>query len=264
MGRDSWMNIRSELERRRNILIQLSYSEDHPMEPFERRRIKALLERGEAPERPNTIPELMKQFCVSAFSYAPLRHNYLAPLLDGLPTRQNINHALMWAFHNEGFLDVDNWYPFNLGQLAKAIQSIHNFDLSSNKFQPRIVAVLLTGSKKLELELSEGLQAFYSRVAGISDPRKMWKFVTDFARPIRQVGPSLMCDFLKELGFTRYVKVDHHFSRQFPQLLPGEANCRMSAKASFILSQEIADAVGMSPFHLDSILYLWGRYGRNG
>lgn len=118
------------------------------MEPFERRRIKALLERGEAPERPNTIPELMKQFCVSAFSYAPLQNNYLAPLLDGLPTRQNINHALMWAFHNEGFLDVDNWYPFNLGQLAKAIQSIHNFDLSSNKFQPRIVAILLTGSKK--------------------------------------------------------------------------------------------------------------------
>jgi len=231
------------------------------MEPFERGRIKALLERGEAPERPNTIPELMKQFCVSAFSYAPLRNNYLAPLVNGLPTRQNIDRVLMRAFHNEGFLDVDNWYPLNLEQLAKAIQSIHNFDLSRNYFQPRIVAVLLTGSKKLELELSEGLHAFYSRVESISDPTKMWKFVNDFSRPIRQVGPPLTCDFLKELGFTRYVKVDHHFSRQFPKLLPGEPNCRMSAKASFILSQEIADAVGMSPFHLDSILYLWGRYG---
>lgn len=261
MSRGSWVNVRSESERRKDILVQLSYNEDYEMEPFERERIKALLERGETPEKTNTIPGLMKQFCVSAFSYAPLRNNYLAPLVDGLPTRQNIDRALMRAFDNEEFLDVDNWYPLSLGQLAKAIQSIHNFDLSRNQFQPRIVAVLLTGSEKFELELGEGLNAFYSRVESISDRTKRWKFVTDFSRPIRQVGPSLMCDFLEEMGFTRYVKVDHHFSKQFPQLLSGEANCRMSAKASFILYQEIAVAVGISPFHLDSILYLWGRYG---
>ena len=88
----------------------------------------------------------------------------------------------------------------------------------------------------------------------------MWALVEDFSKSIKQVGPALMCDFFKEIGFVRYVKVDHHFSKQFPKLVKQKEDCGLSPKRSFILSQEIADAVGMTPFHLDSILYLWGRY----
>jgi hypothetical protein len=90
----------------------------------------------------------------------------------------------------------------------------------------------------------------------------MWNLVNDFSAPIDQVGPALVCDFFKEIGFTRYVKVDHHFSKQFPKLIISRESCKLNPKRSFILSQEIADTVYLTPFHLDSILYLWGRYGK--
>ena len=113
----------------------------------------------------------------------------------------------------------------------------------------------------MKQELSGGLKAFYRRIADVTDPLEMWRLVNDFSSTIDQVGPALICDFFKEIGFTRYVKVDHHFKAQFPRLVSPEESCRNSPKKSFILSQEIADAIGITPFHLDAIMYLWGRYG---
>ncbi len=89
----------------------------------------------------------------------------------------------------------------------------------------------------------------------------MWELATEISKSINNVGVALICDFLKEIGFTRYVKVDHHFKREFPELISTSKKCKQSPKESFILSQELADSIGITPFHLDSILYLWGRYG---
>jgi hypothetical protein len=256
-----WDDVRKEVARRREILIAGSHDASFALELTERKRIQALLERWQTPDRPATIPELMKQFCVSAFSYAPLRNNFLKPLIGSIPMRDTIARALSLGFDNKEFLSDASWFPEPLGEVARRIQASNKFNLSSRQFKPRIIAVLLTGSIRMTKELSEGLDPFYRRIGEVTDPPDIWRLVNDFSSTIDQVGPALICDFFKEIGFTRYVKVDHHFRAQFPQLVLSKASCRNNPRRSFILSLEIADAIGITPFHLDSIMYLWGRYG---
>ena len=42
---------------------------------------------------------------------------------------------------------------------------------------------------------------------------------TDFSIGIKNVGPNLMCDFLKESGFTDYAKMDVHMIRSMSEVL---------------------------------------------
>ncbi len=249
-----------EIDRRRTLLVKYSYDSSYPIVPVERMRIQSLLERWEVPLRPEDKQTLTKQFCVSAFSYAPLRR-YLASFIDNLPMRDTIPLSLSKAFDNSDFLEDSNWSPESLHKLALRIQAKSNFDLSRKQFNPRIISVLLTGTIFLSNELRNGLDKFYHTILSASTPITMWKLAEEFSKPISNVGVALICDFLKEIGFTRYVKVDHHFRREFPALISDLKNCKQSSKESFILSQEIADSIGITPFHLDSILYLWGRYG---
>lgn len=255
-----FIKIQKELERRREILIRLSNDDSFIMSSVDRGLIKSLLERWEVPDRPSDIPTFMKQFCVSVFSYAPLR-KYLTNLIGDIPMRDTIARALSLAFNENEFVPNSNWFPETLGELAAKIQVVNKYNLASKQFRPRIIAVLLSGTAKMAKELVNGLDNFYKMIPKVTEPSDMWELVNDFSRPIKQVGPTLICDFFKEIGFTRYVKIDHHFKKQFPGILPPGWDCNKNTKHSFILSQEIADKIGMTPFHLDFILYLWGRYG---
>ncbi|WP_299983310.1 hypothetical protein [Desulfobacula sp.] len=49
MNPQKTIEIQTELERRKSILIELSHNPNFLMEPFERKRIQAFLERGGAP-----------------------------------------------------------------------------------------------------------------------------------------------------------------------------------------------------------------------
>jgi hypothetical protein len=80
---DSINKIRSVIERMRRILIERSYDDSFKMISVERTRIQSILENWESPSRPADIITLMKQFCTSAFSYAPLR-KYLASLIGDM------------------------------------------------------------------------------------------------------------------------------------------------------------------------------------
>ena len=253
-------SIRQELERRRTILICLAQDLSFPMEIVERSRIQSILEHWEIPLKPASIPDLVKQFCVSAFSYAPLRR-YLKTQIREIPMRDTVALALSKVFNKADFLIDSNWLPKALNELAVTIQSENRYDLTSRQFNPRITAVLLSGTMKLGQELENGIELFYSKILKVTKPLEMWNLVNEFSSSIDQVGPALICDFFKEVGFVRYVKVDHHFRREFPTLLNDLTSCGKNPKQSFILSQELADAVGITPFHLDAILYLWGRYG---
>jgi len=253
--------IQLEIKRRRTILINLSYDNSFDMVPSERIRIQSILEKWESPSRPKDVTTLTKQFCSSAFSYAPLR-KYLASLIGTFPMRDTIHIALCKSFDDNAFLLDSNWIPGSLSKLALKIQQKYNYDLSRKQFKPRIISVLITGSDKLSNELKNGLDAFYKKISDVTSPSEMWELAKNFSIPISNLGPALVCDFFKELGFTRYVKVDHHFRKEFPELISHLRTCDQNPKESFILSQKIADSIGITPFHLDSILYLWGRYGR--
>lgn len=253
-------SIHRELEIRKQFLSRLNCEIDQG----ELHNIQKFVIRGEDPVRPGDIETLLKQFCVSSFSYAPLRNNFLKPLIGCIPTRETIGMALSLAFDEKAFLLNSNWTPESLNELTCFIQEKNTYNLLSKQFKPRIICVLLKGTIKLKDELKYGLDTFYSRIKQVSIPSEMWKLVNDFSKEITNVGPALTCDFFKEIGFTKYVKVDHHFRKEFPRLLNRIPNCKQrSFKDSFIESQEISHALGISPFHLDKILYYWGKYGKN-
>lgn len=252
--------IKVEIERRRLLLIKSSYSKSSYFDPIERERIQSILERSETPSRPSDPLSFTKQFCVSAFSYAPLR-KYLTSFIGNIPMRNTIQIALSKALECNDLLMDENWTPESIYQLALSIQKIKRYNLTSKQFNPRIISVLITGSEVLANELKNGLDSFYHKLSNKTKPNEMWEYAQDFSKPINNVGVALICDFFKEMGYTRYVKVDHHFRREFPEIISdGSVICRKSSKENFILSQEISDAIGITPFHLDSILYLWGRY----
>jgi thermostable 8-oxoguanine DNA glycosylase len=111
-------------------------------------------------------------------------------------------------------------------------------------------------------KLKNGLASFYKELDEINNKpaQNIWDYLLEFPKNIHNVGSALICDFIKGVGYKNFVKVDHHFKKEFPQLL-GFANCdKLTAKEHFILSREITELLNISPFHLDHLLYQWGRY----
>jgi hypothetical protein len=187
----------------------------------------------------------------------------LRPLVGELPSIKNIDKALSLAFDNEEFLVEENWTPEGLLKIATAIQSVENYNLDSREFKPRIIAVLLTGMEKMKAELVNGLDAFYREIDSVREPVAMIRLINSFSRVIKNVGPVLVSDFFKNIGFTNYVKIDYHFRNEFPKLMTFKTHKKdLSFRESFILSQEIAKELGYTPFYIDALLYLWGRYGK--
>lgn len=253
--------VHAELMRRRDKLIRLAYDQNIQMDKLDRECIISFFEHWEIPKRPKNIPDLMKTFFTCCFSYAPLR-KHLSSILGSLPTSSTLPSCLSIIYSENGFLIDQNWMPNKLHDIAVKIQQKENFDLKKIKFKPRMIAVILDGSMEMEKHLESGVEKFYQELKEInrSSGHEMWKFVSEFPRKIRNVGTALICDFLKDIGYDRFVKVDHHFKKEFPNLL-GLSDCKkLSSKVHFILSQDIANKLEISPFHLDHILYQWGRY----
>ena len=165
-------------------------------------------------------------------------------------------------FSEEGFLINDNWIPAKLYEIAKRIQEKERYNFNSKKFKPRMIIVLMEGSQEMERRLEGGIDKFYQEIEIInqSSGEIMWDFVLVFKKNIHNVGSALICDFLKNIGCNRFVKVDHHFKKEFPDLLGVDYCGNISEKKHFLLSQEISEILKISPFNLDHILYQWGRY----
>lgn len=256
--------ISNELERRRKILIMNAKNRAFPMDKLDRADIVLYLEEGKLPERPDSIPGLMKAFIKSCFTYSVLRNFCRKKMLGEIPTPDTIPECLARIFNSNPFRLEETWYPDQLKKLAGEIQALRCFDLSSNKPESRMICVLLDGSTEMKKRLENGMPSFFSEIEKVtkSDSETIWKYVEDFSGAIYNVGPALISDFLKEIGFAQFVKVDHHFQKQFPTLF--KINCgRMSPKQHFVLSQKLSERIKMTPYHLDRILYEWGRYGAN-
>lgn len=256
--------IKSKLEFRSKILVQLARDPLIQMNPLDRHEIIKYLADHRPPERPENIPTLMKAFLKSCYSYSVLR-NFTASILGEIPTLDTMGILLERIFEEKAFLDDQNWLPKNLNNVAWNIQQCEKYDLNSKQFRPRMIRVMLDGSDQMNKRLSRGLKPFYESIenVSVSTPEAMWSFVEEFAEPIYHVGTALICDFAKEIGFVRFVKVDHHFLKQFHDLLGKTHNCsQLSDKKHFVLSLQIADILEIQPYCLDRILYEWGRYGK--
>jgi hypothetical protein len=251
----------SELMQRRDKLIKLVYDKNIEMDELDRECIISFFKHWEIPQRPKDIPDLMKTFFTCCFTYAPLR-KYLSSISGSIPKPSMLPNCLAIIYSEDEFLNDQNWFPSILHDIATKIQKKEKFDLNSNKFKSRMISVILDGTNEMEKRLEFGIEKFYQELEEInkSSGEEIWKYVSEFQQQIYNVGTALICDFLKDIGCDSFVKVDHHFKKEFPDLL-GINDCKnLSPKNHFILSQEIAFMLEMSPFHLDHLLYQWGRY----
>lgn len=252
--------IRTELARRQQLLIGLAHSPNSPMEVIDREGIINVFEKNLPPKKPTTIPELMKFFLTSCFSYSPLR-KYLTRVTGHLPSQLELPSCLNKVYDEAAFLDDRNWFPLELARIAARIQSSQNFNLDSKQFKPRMIVVMITGGPPMAKRLSNGLEPFYLEVENACEnPDKMWNYVTEFSAPIHQVGASLITDFLKDIGFDRFVKIDHHLKNEFPKLLPSSSCRELSLKQQFTLAIDLSEKLGITPSKFDNLLYQWGRY----
>jgi hypothetical protein len=177
--------IESELKRRKDFLIRISHNLSIPMDPLDRDCIQNFFERGESPAKPADIAGLLKLFFTSCFTYAPLR-KFLISIAGSIPTAEMLPHCLSKVYHESRFLDDENWYPDELYALAQAIQNRDKYDLKSNQFKPRMIAVLLSGSKEMSARLRGGLNHFYGELEKLTHftSDHMWAYVEDFSEHI--------------------------------------------------------------------------------
>lgn len=179
------------------------------MDDLDKECILLFFENEKHPEQPEDIPHLMRKFFTSCFSYAPLR-KHLTSVVGSIPDSFMLPSCLAKVFSEEKFLETKNWHPINLYKVAKNIQNKNKYDLKSKKFKPRMISVLLSGSKAMEKKLENGLDEFYSELTVVNrmSGSDIWSFVSKFAKDIYNVGPNLICDFIKGIGFERFVALN--------------------------------------------------------
>jgi len=249
------------LLQRQGALVALAEDTSSPMEIVDRENILNYFVEGIWPARPDTVEYVTRYFIGAACTYSVVR-NFLRARVGYLGSGTWLSTALSRAFDEPRFTEDSVWEPVPMGLLARELEARLDPESPPRAVPRRIVAVLKTGSAHLERELADGVDAFCDRVdeACARGPEGMWRFVSDFSAPVQFVGPALTCAFLKDVGFLQFVKVDHHIQREFPELI-GHLGCRnLSTKDHFRLSIELGEQLGMTPFHIDHLLYQWGRY----
>ncbi len=260
--------IREEIRRRQKILVDLANGigvkdGERFMDETDRLHIRSYLEREEIPQRPEDPRQLMKVYGSSCLSNHIIRRQMIR-MIGRIPTPETIPVCLDMVFDCPGFREDDYWMPANLAALMTQVQKrkgISEKDLSTLQFKPRIIAVLIDGAHLLDGKTRNGLEGFYREISDAVEtgPDATWRFVKEMAKPVRHVGHALICDFLKNIGFSDFVRVEGHFKEEFPELMNEK---QMTEKKQFLVSLELCRELGIRPFLFDHIMYQWGRYKR--
>jgi hypothetical protein len=209
----------------------------------------------------------MKQFVVAATSQASVRLQLAQKYNDGhLYTSNDVARIMSELFQDDRFLDDNNWQPERLERLASDIasgmdqNSLKNYKtktyVKGEDLQKHIILILQTGSAKLKEKISNGLDLFYAEVeSACQTPDRLKKYPKELSSGIRNVGVALISAFIKELGFTKFFKMDVHIKKRFPTLLPPRLQ-KPTESQLFSLFHEVASRIGETPFHLDKAIYL--------
>jgi hypothetical protein len=258
--------IKSKILMRRDLLVRLAKGDiqpdpDCPIDETDRIHILTYLEQEEIPEKPHNIGELMKVYASSCLSQSIIRRR-LTRLLGRIPTPETIPKCLEAMFGTADFRKDRYWTPTNLPDLLVRIQKQEDWadrDLRSIGVKPRIMGILIDGAGFLQKKLQRGLSPFYEEISAAIEngPEATWKFANRFSSHIRHVGPATVCDFLKNIGFPDFVRVEGHFRKEFPELINEKY---MSQKQQFIVSLTLCEELELRPFFFDHIMYQWGRY----
>lgn len=247
--------LREEMEWRKLKLIELAHRDDVPLVPVEREHIFQYLELGNLPEKPDSEVWIMKEFVSSALSINQAPHRIrsrMQRILGDIPLAGTIPICLSRLYDCTAFLDDANWTPANLTRLLKSLPQYPNdpFKADVRRTLSELAAVMIKA-------LQDGVESFYHQVeAAVAEgPENTWAFMKQFTELVYNVGPGLMSDFLKNIGFSEFVKIDQRLKREFPALVSGLPK---DARGMFISAVKLCRQIEMTPFVFDHILYQWG------
>ena len=249
-------SIRQELERRRKILVDRAHDSAFPMDEVERKHIIEYLEENDLPQRPSSEEQLLKEFVSSALSInqPPFRiRSRLKKVLGEIVLGHSVDRCLSLLFVAQGFRGEANWTPSALWSFVETLKSSEWDD-----FRMHVLRTLASIAVVMQEALAGGLEVFYARIEEEvrKGPEKTWAFMQGFTEDIWGLGPVLMSDFLKNVGFSKFVKIDIHLKREFPELV---AVGKTDSRSMFIHAWRLCDQLNMTPFVFDHLLYQWGR-----
>ncbi len=251
--------IKKELEKRRSFLIKLAHLPHTKIDPTDRKNIIRYIEKLQLPQKPKNEIRLSKEFFSSCFSInqPPYRmRDKLKSFIGKIPIAETIPICLSKLFDEPSFLDDKNWKFFKIKELSLDLNRLPS---NITGMKAAILQILFSGSEKMMVEIEKGLDAFYDKIAQEIDkgPENTWNYMIDFTKTIPGVGPGLFSDFLKNIGFPEFVKIDHHFKNEFPTLIGSE---KLSDKRQFVKALQLCIRLEMTPFYFDHLMYQWGRY----
>ena len=259
---DTLQRIAADLQHHQAALIKWAEA-GQIADETDRNNILRYFRDKQLPTRPTTIEEIMKNFASSALSYSVVRRS-LGAHIGAIPTASSIAKALAAEFSDARFLEHPFWKPAVMKVLALDVASKHgltNAMLGEKTLHSRILGVLYDGAHQVEIASKNGLDAYYASIEmEVTSPEKAWQLLDKFTKnKIRQVGPTLAMDFMKNIGFHMFVKPDVHFLQQLPKL--AGFDMKFSPRDSFTLGWWLASALKTPAFVLDHTLYQWGRHG---
>ena len=85
--------VRTELERRRSLLVAVARNSNAPIDQLDREEILLYLGEGKLPVRPDSVPDLLRAFFSSCFTYAVLR-KFCVAKFGRIPMRSTIGDRL--------------------------------------------------------------------------------------------------------------------------------------------------------------------------
>lgn len=254
--------IRAELDRRKYLLIELAEDEKSGVDSVSRSTILQFLKDQKLPEPPQCVSLVLRQFVSSAMSYWAIKK-----AVGGTPMPDTVSGYVAVLMNTPLFNDADTWKsPERLEEVARLCQEgmgLSDEELRRNRqIVPRVLCTIRFGAAFWIREFTNGLDSWYKQMAAKLNqpPQDVWNFLGQYSKPIPYVAEPLLADFLKNIGFQRMVKVDHHLLRELPGLVSEEfKNEKVSDNRVFILAINTSDKIGMVPFLFDHILYHWGK-----
>jgi len=251
-------SLRREMEKRREILVEQAHNSLIDLDPTDKENIIKFLDKGLLPERPTDEIHLMKEFISSCLSINQPPHRIrsrMTAILGKIPLADTIPLCLHKLFDCSDFLLDPNWKPSSLETLIKSLKD--EDEKFSDQFRRDVLDTLDSVASKMSFELEAGINQFYDRITREirNGPESVWEFLKRFTKNLRGVGPSLMSDFLKNIGFGEFVKIDQRLKKELPNLIK---DLKLTPKEMFIFSWYLCERLQMTPFIFDQILYQWG------
>lgn len=272
--------IKNEIHQKEAWLI-FTAENQHVFDKTHTEMVLDFIRDNKTPKRPETLNKLMIQFVSSAFSYNRIRKqlrkiNREKFNDDNYPIREDHKKILAFILKEDRFKDEDFWHPQKFESLVREVESegqYKSLHILSNFWLEHIMDILRTAPARLVEISNQDVNVFYDIVDNISKndyghdsvkkAEELWGLAKELSIGIRNVGTNLMCDFLKESGFTDYAKMDVHLIRSMSEILNVNNYYKLTDSESFIVTQWVAEKIRMTPFRLDKILYVYGVYCKN-